>query len=219
MEIEIPNYTESDFDSTAPYEFLYSFKDDAFLTPIVESKLAKIAAGLHITNFKSRYKGYLSRLKGDVSTNVTESNVTVFTAQPLELDCGQWYCDDDGIYINGESGKLYACPHPIMPTERLVNIDTLAEKLTLGYSRNGRWKFLTVGKEILASASKITELAAYGISVNSDNAKLLSRFITDIEARNYDYIPEKKSVSRMGYIESEGVGGDADGGEFEGETD
>ena len=103
MEIEIPNYTESDFDSTAPYEFLYSFKDDAFLTPIVESKLAKIAAGLHITNFKSRYKGYLSRLKGDVSANVTESNVTVFTAQPLEFGCGQWHCDDDGIYINGES--------------------------------------------------------------------------------------------------------------------
>ena len=217
MEIEIPNYTESDFDSTAPYEFLYSFKDDAFLTPIVESKLAKIAAGLHITNFKSRYKGYLSRLKGEIFTSVSENNVTVFTSQPLELDCGQWHCDDDGIYINGESGKLYACPHPIMPVERLVNIDTLAEKLTLGYSRNGRWKFLTVGKEILASASKITELAAYGISVNSDNAKLLSKFITEIESRNYDYIPDKKSVSRMGYIKNEGFAPYVEGLEFDGD--
>lgn len=204
MEIEIPNYTAEDFESTAPYEFLYQYREDPFLAPIIENRLANMALAVKYKAFKRTYNGYVKQAAGIVNTDDSGGNVTMFTAQPMELDCGQWLCDDDGIYINTSDGKLYACPHPIMPIERLVNIDTLAEKLTLGYSRNGRWKSLTVGKEILASASKITELAAYGISVNSDNAKLLSRFITDIEARNYDYIPEKNSVSRMGYIKNEG---------------
>ena len=201
--VEIPEYTCEDFEGTAPYEFLYSYRDDPFLTPIITEKLAEAAKKVGFKSFNRAYKGYIKKTLGETSIELV-SNVTMFTGQALELDSGKWYCDDDGVYLEGMDGKMYACPHPIMPVERLTNIDTLAEKLVLSYSRGGKWRSLTVGKEVLASASKITELAAYGIAVNSDNAKLLARYITDVEAANYNYIPEKNSVSRVGYIKNEG---------------
>lgn len=88
-----------------------------------------------------------------------------------------------------------------MPVERLVNIDTNEEKLRLAYKKgNSGWRTIIVDKRTLASASKVTDLAGSGISVTSDNAKQFIRYIFELESLNYDRLPEKKCVGRLGYL-------------------
>ena len=90
----------------------------------------------------------------------------------------------------GSYGDEVACPHPILPVERLVNIDTGEEKLRIAYSKGRRWRSIIVDKNTLASTQSITKLAIWGIAVNSENAKNLIKYLADIENINYDVIPE-----------------------------
>ena len=48
------------------------------------------------------------------------------------------------------------------------------------------------------------ELANVGVAVTSESAKHLVQYFYDLESLNYDRIPEKNSVSRLGWIEDEG---------------
>ena len=77
-------------------------------------------------------------------------------------------CDIDGVrVVNGMGYTETACCHPIMPIERLVNIDTGEEKIKLAYCKSKRWREIVVSKEITAVASKITSLATSGVAVTS----------------------------------------------------
>ena len=98
------------------------------------------------------------------------------------------------------SNHEVACLHPIMPTERLVNIDTGEEKLKIAYFKGKYWREIIIGKKELFDASKVIQLAAVGVSVTSKSAKLLSEYLCSIEALNHDSLPERESVSRLGYI-------------------
>ena len=97
-----------------------------------------------------------------------------------------------------------ACPHPIMPVERLVNIDTGEEKLKLAFRKGAVWRRLIVSKTVLANANRVTELAGSGIAVTSQNARAFVQYISDLENLNYDTIPERKCIGRLGYIRDEG---------------
>lgn len=70
---------------------------------------------------------------------------------------------------------------------------------------------------VVASSQKIVALAAQGIAVTSETAKSLVRYISDLENLNYDYIPEKKSVSRLGFIGEEGFSPYVEGIAFDGD--
>ena len=88
--------------------------------------------------------------------------------------------------------------------ERLVNIDTGVEKLKISYSKGKKWRDVIADKRTLASANSIVSLADMGVAVNSENARSLVQYISDVENLNYDRIPERKSVGRLGHIEGEG---------------
>ena len=56
------------------------------------------------------------------------SNKTAFTDAPLQLNCGKWVANDLGIVLNDVTAQgmpitTTACPHPILPVERFINID------------------------------------------------------------------------------------------------
>ncbi|HCA30434.1 MAG TPA: helicase, partial [Ruminococcaceae bacterium] len=105
-----------------------------------------------------------------------------------------------------------------MPVERLVNIDTGVEKLKIAYSKGKKWRELIMDKRTLASANSIISMADMGVAVTSENAKALVRYLSDIENINYDRIPERKSVGRLGYIEGEGFSPYVDGLIFDGDA-
>lgn len=199
------NYTKEDFSTSTPYEQILTISDP-FQREIATNALAAYAktVGIGASGFKRMLKTYIEAQTMN-SRTIYLDRVTEFSGQPLELDAGNWQADDFGVSRQGRFGEEVACPHPILPVERLVNIDTGMEKLKLAFCKGGkRWREIIVEKKVLASDRAILNLADLGISVTSANARALVQYISDLENINYDLIPERKSVSRLGYIEEEG---------------
>ena len=162
------------------------------------------AKSVGVNGFKKLYKAYIDSLRIK-NKEIMVPNVTQFDGQEMELDSGRWVADEFGIRTDGPYGSdIEACNHPIMPVLRLVNIDTGAEKLQIAYRKGKQWRKVIAEKGVLASANKILELANVGVAVTSESAKHLVQYFYDLESLNYDRIPEKNSVSRLGWIEDQG---------------
>ena len=118
------------------------------------------------------------------------------------MQCGSWVANENGIVSYNVMGmELRASRQPILPVERLENIETGEEQIVLAFKRNYRWKEITVAKDVVATASKIVALAKYGLSVTSENAKHLVKYINDVESLNNDDIEIKRSSSKLGWHE------------------
>lgn len=213
------NYQKEDFSTPEPYEAVLSISNP-FEREVATNQLAEYAkqVGIGASGFKRMLKTYLESKKQN-ERMVYVDQVTEFTGQKLELDAGEWQADDFGVSRRGKFGEEIACPHPILPVERLVNIDTGVEKLKLAFCKGDRrWREVVADKKLLASNNSILELANMGIAVTSENSRALVHYISDLENLNYDLIPERKSVSRLGYIESEGFSPYVDGLIFDGDA-
>lgn len=134
----------------------------------------------------------------------TVENFTNFSESPYDnMACGNWIAKDDGVYTwNPITGltDIRACYHPIIPVERLKNLETGEEQMKIAFKRNHAWQEIIVPKTMITSASKIVNLSARGISVTSENAKFLVRYLADVENANDDYIKIQYSSSKLGWI-------------------
>lgn len=131
-------------------------------------------------------------------------NWTNFTGPYDRMQCKSWQASDEGIYLyNPNSGILdiVACYHPILPVERMKNLETGEERIKLAYKRNRRWNEIIVPKTMVTSASKIVALSGRGISVTSENAKFLVRYLADVENANDDAINVQYSSAKLGWIQ------------------
>lgn len=215
---KMPEYTADDFyNSSAPYEFLYAFVGNKFLLGQMREKLKAQAAAVGVRGFIGLWNAYLETMQQ--KNGVKMDNATDFSGQELELFSGQYICDDMGVYTSDKYGyEQIICRHPIMPVQRLVNIDSGEERLEIAYKKGRAWRSIIVEKSVLASSNSILQLAANGIVVNSENAKALSTFLFDIEQLNYEYIPEQKSVGRLGWVGKHGFSPYVDEIAFDGEN-
>lgn len=215
----MPEYVKEDYlQGLEPFEWLYAYKDNKFMLAQAVEMMRAQACGVGVRNFMALWKAYLSSVQ---SAKVSaESNTTDFSGQPMELNCGDWIADDFGVHGTDRfGGEVEACNHPIMPVQRLVNVDTDTEKLVLAYKkRGGVWRTVTVDKKTLASTTSIIALAEYGIAVNSENARNLIKYLADIENLNLETIPEIKSITRLGWIDGYGFSPYTDELVFDGET-
>ena len=217
------NYTWDDFNTPAPYEELYKLFSMPFLFQIAVNKMAENAKKVDFKGFKTTLKTFLDAMQNERrQMKAMVPNQTEFDGQAMELNCGVWESTDWGIYRDTPmGGRDYACAHPIMPIERLVNIDTGEVKLKLAFKRSGRdkkWQTTIVGKDTVSTARTITALATQGISVTSSTASTLVDYLNDMENMNYDVIPERKSIGRLGYISGEGFSPYVDDLVFDGDA-
>ena len=190
---DVEQYSREDFiEGTEPYEYLYLYKDDPFMLERKRLKIDAVAKKCGIRNFSKMFKEYC-RNKGDA---VLGLNVTDFPDQPLTLRCGNYICDPAGVKLDME----VVCPHPIMPIQRLVNIDTGIEKIKIAYSRGRGWRTAIFDRKTICTANKITELADIGVSITSETAKSLVKYFAKLEELNFDIIQETECVSRLGWI-------------------
>ena len=216
--IEIPEYTAEQFyDTSKPYEFLYQFRDNKFLLKQMVQKMKAKAGAVGVKCFIALWDAY-QEMQAQ-KNGVMLANSTQFDGQEMELFSGEYICDDGGVFITDKYGyEQVICRHPIMPVQRLCNVDSGEERLKLAYKKGKLWRSIVVEKSALASSSGILQLAANGIMVNSENAKPLSTYLLEMEQLNYDLIPEQKSVGRLGWISDHGFSPYVDDLVFDGET-
>lgn len=147
------------------------------------------------------------RRREEEKKNVPKSlvnNWTNFDGPYDNMICKEWIASDDGIYLmNYNTGftDILACYHPILPIERLKNLETGEEQIKLAYKRNNRWSEIIVPKTMITSANKIVALSGRGVSVTSENAKYLVRYLSDVENANDNYINVQYSSSKLGWIQ------------------
>ena len=137
------------------------------------------------------------------SRQITKAeNWTGFVGEYEPMWCGSWIASDEGIYMQSMNGlvDILACYHPILPVERLKNLETGEEQIKLAFKRNNRWEEIIVPKTLVTSANKITSLSGRGIAVTSENAKYLVRYLADVENGNEDDIKVQYSSSKLGWI-------------------
>ena len=199
MDEVIKKFTKEEFNTEAPYVFLYQFVNEPFRYMQTYNALEENAKNVGFNKFEkmvSSYDKQFNRKNGGVI-----NNTTFFKDQPLELLTGDWIADDQGITkSNGKGGVSIACVHPIMPVQRLVNIDDGTVRLKLMFRRDRKpWKEIVVAKSTIYNAREIKKLADKDISVSDRNAAFLVEYLQNIEDLNHDIIPEKQSVSHLGW--------------------
>jgi hypothetical protein len=207
MQIEIPQFTAKEYkSSSAPYEWLYQYKDDKFMLRQLCEQMKDKAGAVGVRAFMAMWNSYCEMQAEKKGFSL--ENATNFEDQPLELFSGSYICDEMGVAVMDRYGyEQTVCRHPILPCERLVNIDTGEERLKIAYknsTRNRTWRELIAEKAVVASSSAILQLSQKGVVVNSENAKALSTYLLELEQLNYDFIPEQKSVGRLGWVGGHG---------------
>ena len=218
---QIPEFNKNDFlMTTAPYEWLYSHKDNRFVLKQFINRMSAQAKSVGVNNLTGLFNAYVASLKSQGQESIPGGNRTDFTGQEMELDCGSWEATDEGIFGTDKVGfPITACYHPIMPVQRLVNIDTNVHKVKLAYSLGRRWSYIIEDRSVISDSRAIIGLSRYGIAVNSENAKHLVRYLSEVEQMNYDIIPEVSSVGRLGWIDDYGFSPYAGDLVFDGEEE
>lgn len=216
----VTEYTQNDFlDGTAPFEEIYALHDDPFAEERATRAMEIRAKAVGVIGFKGMYQKYKRSLNSMIPRDA--ENLSDFAEQPVTLDTGEWRGDETGVWKYGQqNGIEVACTHPIMPIERLRNIDTGELKVTLAFRRGNRnkkaWTNITTDFDTVSNSKNITTLSRIGVSVTSGKrAQNLVDYIADVLDKNYDLIPEYKSTSRMGWNE-EGFSPYVDGVVFDG---
>ena len=215
---ELPVYTRDDYlTTTKPFEFLYAHKENKFEMRQLMGRMSIQAQAVGVRNLTTLFKDYMETVSGTITPGF---NRTDFTGQEMELDCGGWTASDTGIYGTDKMGfEVVACYHPIMPVQRLVNVDTREHKVMLAYRLSRRWDTVIVDRNVISDSRSIIGLSRYGIMVNSETGKALVRYLADVEQLNYDLIPEVPSVGRLGWIEGYGFSPYVDDLVFDGEEE
>jgi uncharacterized protein (DUF927 family) len=114
---------------------------------------------------------------------------------------GDWMIDKTGRIIKMTPNEnILACPHPVIISARLRNVDFNDEKLAVSFYRDKHWSNINVSRSTAGSRTSIVSLADSGIQVNSENSKDLVTYLYELETCNSDVIPCKKSVGRLGWI-------------------
>jgi len=195
-----PHFTAEQYrHGVEPYEYLYSIINNPREHAQEKARLIEESKALKCGDIRPFYKAYLETQKAG-RFRVDQENSTQFTGQELSLDCGQYDCTDDGVMAWTNQGPVTICPHPIMPTKRIINIDSGECKTEISFKRgNGGWRKAIFDKSVLSSAQKIVQLASQGIAVDSETARGLVAYLSWIENANYATIPEIKSVGRLGW--------------------
>lgn len=206
MNTEEKEYTQDDFlKGTEPFEEIYALHKDIFKESRAIAEMEIRAKKVGVIGFKGMYQNYKKSIKSLVPMDA--ENLSDFSEQPITLDTGEWHCDESGVWRSAPMGGMEtACTHPIMPIERLKNVDTGELKVTLAFRRGTinkkAWTQITTDFDTVSNAKNITTLSRIGVSVTSGKrAQSLVDYITDILDKNYDLIPEFKSTSRMGWNE------------------
>ena len=122
---------------------------------------------------------------------------------PIELVQPEgWIYSDKGLFKIDE--KKYApvliSKVPLILTKRLKSLEDGEEKVEIAWKRDGEWNTMTLPRDVVFTARSITSIGKWGITVNSENAKDIVKYLNALESANMD-IPVMHSTSTFGWQE------------------
>lgn len=188
------------------FEEIFGQEDEIYKARLLlslEEQAAKLGVKTKFNELVRVYKRVSREIRKQERSKPPSSldNWTNFVGPYDNMFCGSWIAREDGIYAqNMGTVDQVACYHPILPVERLKNLETGEEQIKIAYKRNQRWEEIIVPKTMVTSANKIVNLSGKGISVTSENARLLVRYLSDVENMNSQSIEVQYSSSKLGWI-------------------
>lgn len=203
---EINAMTAEDVISDEVLEEVFSDEDEihkARMLLTLEERAAALGVKGKFTKMVAAYKRMERQIRQSEKNRAAQpmDNWTNFEGPYDNMFCGSWIAREDGIYVqNTGTLDVVACYHPILPIERLKNLETGEEQIKIAYKRNGAWEEIIVPKTLITSANKIVALSGRGIAVTSENARLLVRYLSDVENMNGSSIPVQHSSAKLGWI-------------------
>ncbi|GLB30111.1 hypothetical protein LAD12857_20340 [Lacrimispora amygdalina] len=189
---------------------VFDQEDELYRAELLASlglKAAELRVKTEFREMVSAYKKVEKEMKRQEREKIKApcylENWTNFSGPYDNMQCKEWLATETGICLRNPSTgytDILACYHPILPIERLKNLETGEEQIKLAYKRNGRWEEIIVPKTMVTSANKIVSLSGRGIAVTSENAKYLVRYLADVENANEEHIAVQYSTSKLGWI-------------------
>ena len=178
-------------------------EDELEKTQIIEKVKRKCKELGRLREFNTLLNAWITKYSQSQKQEL--ANKTKFTGQPISLFCGKYRANDTGVEYDQQSGnnvyKVNVCPHPILPIERLVNIDTNNEKINLAFFKDEKWQNVVSDCITVYNKNNICSLADRGILVTSENSREMVKYIAEIISQNMKEIPLYRSISRLGWIE------------------
>lgn len=207
--MDLTKMNEKTILSDEVFEEIFSQEDEIYKARLLLSA-QEVAERFHVKGkFDQMVKAYKrvdreTKQRKKQQQTAGMNNYTDFDGPYENMYCGSWIAGETGIYAqNMATVEQIACYHPILPIERLKNLETGEEQIKLAFKRNGRWEEIIIPKTMITSASKIVALSGRGVAVTSENAKLLVRYLSDVENRNTSQIAVQYSSSKLGWIKKE----------------
>lgn len=191
--------------SPETFEKLYQYEIERDMTNYFSlyNKLKAFCESKRIAGLDKNYKLYKqSKIeKYDYNPNTMvfpELNDKIYKTSKYEMSA-------EGIIyeIIPQIGKNLVCYHPIIPIEKYTNLIDGTEKIKLAFYKKERWHFLIVDKSIISSNQKIVNLSDLGVSVTSENAKFLVKYLAEVENLNINLIETNEICSKLGWYENE----------------
>ena len=168
------------------------------------NKIKTFCTKNRITGFDKSYKKYKDTKENITKKEFSGNNMllafpnldgVVYNTNKYELN------EDNFIYeVIPDIGKILVCYHPILPIEKFKNLEDGTEKIKIGFYKNDEWHYMIVEKSLISSSQSIVKLSDFGISVTSENAKHLVKYLAEIENLNKDLIKTNISTSKLGWI-------------------
>lgn len=126
----------------------------------------------------------------------------VFKDAPAKLcQPAGWIISEKGIEMIDERKQILVlvCRTPIIISRRICRMDTGLEKVEIAFKRDEKWQTAIYPRSTIFTARTITVLSDLGCTITSENAKLVVRFLSALEAENIDRIPKVDSTSTFGW--------------------
>lgn len=87
----------------------------------------------------------------------------------------------------------------ILVTGKARDVEGDNESIRLSWSRGNGWRHRLVDRATVANARLLTDLAAFGYPVTSNQAKAQVDYISDLEAANFESLPSARTVNHLGW--------------------
>lgn len=121
---------------------------------------------------------------------------------PVQLRIPEGYMLSDGgvaTFDPQTHEPAVFCRTPLLITRRLRGLDTGEERIEVAFKRDKEWHSSVQARSMVFQSRSITELSKLGLTVTSENAKTIVRYLGALEAENIDLIPRCDSTTHLGW--------------------